>query len=291
MSRHASLAVNVEDILLGIDLKRENKRHATLFPSKLDLAADFRRQAIEEEDDLSTWEFHAPAQPFIKRRPRVTANAVISPAQQLARNYRLASSMSEAQQIAHRYRTGLKIDIDVATTSSDSTSRSSSTDPSTLVGSERDSWISFGGEETTLKSDQQGGSPIEEPKLRHSDSRAGAVAKARVEALQEIRFASASGALVCPRKDCRATLANVNALSFHLSLHDIEKSKCVQLVSRAPPSINLDDRPYHCARCDQGFDTRQALNTHSCPFRSRSAPSSPIFATFQHVLTKITSRE
>ncbi|KAJ3997079.1 hypothetical protein F5050DRAFT_1807191 [Lentinula boryana] len=225
MSRHASLAVAVEDILLGRDLNREKKRHATLFPSKLDLAADFRRQAIEEEDDLSTWEFHAPAQPFIKRRPRVTANAVISPAQKLARNYRVASSMSEAQQIAHRYRTGIKIDLDVESPSSDSTSRSSSTDPSTLVGSERDSWISFGAEQTTLESDQQRGSPIEEPKLRHSDSRAGAVARARVEALQELRFASASGALVCPRKDCRATLANVNALSFHLSLHDIEKSK------------------------------------------------------------------
>ncbi|KAJ3888461.1 hypothetical protein GG344DRAFT_79734 [Lentinula edodes] len=264
----------VEDIVLRVNLKC-TKRHATFFPSKLDLAADFRRQAMEEEeDDLSTWEFHAPVEPFIKRRPRITANAVMSPAQNLARNYRVASSMSEAQQIAHRYRTGLKIDLDVESTASTSTSRSSSAEPPTLVGSERESWISSGVDENTLETNHQWGSPVEEPKLRHSDSRADALAQARIEALQEIKFASASGALVCPRQDCRATLLNVNALTFHLSLHDIGNSK-----------------PYHCAGCDQGFDKRQALNTHACPSRSRSAPSSPIFTTFQHVLTRITSRD
>ncbi|KAJ4477499.1 hypothetical protein J3R30DRAFT_225541 [Lentinula aciculospora] len=276
MSCHPSLAVTVEDIMLGINLTRETKRHATFFPSKLDLAADFRRQALEEEDDFSTWEFHASVEPFFKRRPRITSNAIMSPAQKLARNYRVASSMSEAQQIAHRYRTGLKIDLDIESTASKSSFRGSSTEPSTLVGSERVSWISTGVEdpslETRLETDPQRGSPVDEPKLRHSDSRAGALAQARMEALKEINFSSASGALVCPRKGCRATLANVNALTFHLSLHDIEKSK-----------------PYYCAICDQGFDKHQALNTHACPSRTRSAPSSPIFATFQHVLTKITS--
>ncbi|KAJ3775615.1 hypothetical protein FB446DRAFT_383209 [Lentinula raphanica] len=289
MARHDSLAVTVEDILLGIDLKREKKRHATFFPSKLDLTADFQRQAIEEEDDYSTWEFHAPIEPFIKRRPRLTANAVMSPAQKLARNYNDASSMTEAQKIAHRYRTGSKDDTEAESITTDSNSRSSSIEPSTLVGSGRESWVSFGAE-TTVDSEPRG-SPVEEPKLRHSDSRAGALEKARKEALQEIKFASASGALVCPRQNCRATLANVNALSFHLSLHDIEKSKCVEHRSRGPLSIDIRDRPYHCKGCDQGFDKRHALNTHPCPFRSRSAPSSPIFATFQHVLTKITSRD
>lgn len=165
-----------EDILLRVNLKC-TKRHATFFPSKLDLAADFRRQAMEEEDDLSTWEFHAPVEPFIKRRPRITANAVMSPAQNLARNYRVASSMSEAQQIAHRYRTGLKV-YDVESTASTSTSRSSSAEPPTLVGSERESWISSGVDEITLETNHQWGSPVKEPKLRHSDSRADALAQA-----------------------------------------------------------------------------------------------------------------
>ncbi|KAF5371532.1 hypothetical protein D9757_004949 [Collybiopsis confluens] len=272
MSLHPSPALVAEDILMGADLAREQKRHGTLFPSKLDLTSLFRRQAQEEEDDYSTWEFHAPAHP-LPSRPRLTADALISPAQKMVRNFRISESMSAAQRIAYQYRAGLKIAFDDRSMAS--SSRSSPTVGClTLVESEGRSVWDICSEDVKAKVDdtQPWLSPVDEPRLRHSESRAGALAEAEKEALREIKLGQIG--VVCPRKDCRETLSDVRALACHLSLHDIEKSK-----------------PYFCPACDTGFDKRHALNAHTCPARSRSAPSSPLFASFHHVLSRIKTRD
>lgn len=85
---------------------------------------------------------------------------------------------------------------------------------------------------------------------------------------------------MCPRKNCRETLSDVRALACHLSLHDIEKSKCVANANNPPSSIDFDNRTYYCSDCDRGFDRRHALNAHTCLSRCRSAPSSPVFGAF-----------
>lgn len=175
MSRQPSLALTVEDILLGVDLNPKQKRHGTFFPSELDLASNFRHQALEEADDNSTWDFHAPVESLVKR-PRFTANAVMSPAEKIVRYFRTSTSMSAAQRIVYQYRAGLKINLDDESAISSSRSLPSTRSP-TLLGFATKS-LDGHAEVEKAPVDDRWRSPIGEPQLRHSESRAGALAEA-----------------------------------------------------------------------------------------------------------------
>ncbi|KAF9065546.1 hypothetical protein BDP27DRAFT_1424749 [Rhodocollybia butyracea] len=273
----------------------------------------------------------------------------MSTAQKIAQYHRSSTHMSAAQQVVFLYRAGLKIDLDsgigcvgdgrgVPALSSSASSEHLSTlalesgeSRESALDSEVSSWDSDGDEDQssselgttaeTTDTSTQAPSPIELPRLRHSASCASALAQAYAEALQETAqypqceapqcppLGLVPTAIVCPRKDCRATLRDTRALGYHIALHDIDNDLHAQRHGReqhAPRTsdlgLNLNfnllarvhSPPYTCHACDQRFHKRQDLKDHSsraqgCPNQSRSAPSSPIFATFHHVLTRITS--
>jgi hypothetical protein len=89
--------------------------------------------------------------------------------------------------------------------------------------------------------------------------------------------------LVCPRPGCRDTVRNVRALIYHLHMHSVgDKGLSVASLSFENLCVDPDAsslttiRKFNCSDCDRGFETRKQLGKHACPFRCRSAPSSPI---------------
>ncbi|KAJ6544994.1 hypothetical protein DFH09DRAFT_1509305 [Mycena vulgaris] len=241
------------------------KRNGVYFPGRVDLDlelvdAKLFTSADVDDDDISTWEFHAPVASSTSWGSEV--GTCTSPYQ------------TPAQDVAYRYRAGLKVDLGER-----SSSRSSSETRTACVSSddEGDCYSSNLSLETasTMSSLSLPLPAHQEVKPMFRESRANALLDIREEALAIIRGdgVGEQDPVVCHRPDCRDTLPNMKALMYHLHVH------------------NMHDRTYQCELCHKRFEARRGLMMHPCPRLATSLPSSPIRDTFMRVLTRITSRE
>ncbi|KAJ7757691.1 hypothetical protein DFH07DRAFT_457480 [Mycena maculata] len=237
-------------------------QHASLGIEDLELvdAKLFRQDLID--DDVSTWEFHAPvASSFSSWDSH--ASTCASPYQ------------TPAQDVAFRYRAGLKVDLGERSSSPES----SKANKSCMSSSDDFDYVSYLSFETaSTVSSMSLSLPFhvqQELKPAFRESRANALLDIREEALAVMKADGVRDGepVVCHRPDCRDTLPNMRALMYHLHVH------------------NMHDRTYKCDMCSRGYETRRELTMHQCPRLAKSLPSSPIRDTFMRVLTKITSRE
>ncbi|KAJ7683697.1 hypothetical protein B0H17DRAFT_1073793 [Mycena rosella] len=215
--------------------------------------------AADLDDDISTWEFYAPV---------ASSNSCGSDASTCTSPYQ-----TPAQDVAYRYRAGLKIDLGERSSSPESltqtacaSSSDSSDNCSSVLSLDRGSTISS----LSLPF------PMDQPIMpTFRESRVNALLDIREEALAIIAHdgLSPQDPVVCHRPDCRDTLPNMKALMYHLHVH------------------NMHDRSFKCDLCHKRFEARRNLVMHQCPRLCTSLPSSPIRDTFMRVLTRITSRE
>ncbi|KAJ7844792.1 hypothetical protein B0H14DRAFT_3455436 [Mycena olivaceomarginata] len=262
------------------DTPAHNKRNGVYFPQTSERVVNetehvelvdatlFRpEEVVADDDDISTWEFHAPvaSSPSLLSRWNSDASTCASPYQ------------TPAQDIVYRYRAGLKVDLGECSSCPESqqpsrsrmAARSSTTTPIPLtaqlgLGDVLHSLLAFCSfsQPTTVK-----------PAFRAS--RANALLDIREEALAVLKEDNLGeqDPVVCHRPDCRDTLSNMKALIYHLHIH------------------NMHDRGHKCEMCGKRFESQRTLTMHNCPRLATSCPSSPIRDTFMRVLTKITSRE
>ncbi|KAG7089285.1 hypothetical protein E1B28_010983 [Marasmius oreades] len=205
-----------------------------------------------EDDETSSFIFHAPRSINQEDGEQETLPRIVTP----------------AQEIVNRYRAGIRCNTEEISSSPSSPSSSlrSSTSSETTACTEDD-------EEEPRTPESNCGLTV--PKIRFRQSRFDALNEMRVEAVKEMKKSGVSEdhPLVCPRPDCRDTLSNLHALTLHLHLHDIDCKKS-----------------YECDKCSATFKTRRRRRAHSCgTVGSKSAPTSPLYATFGTILSKITS--
>ncbi|KAJ7145067.1 hypothetical protein C8R43DRAFT_953518 [Mycena crocata] len=216
-------------------------------------------------DDISTWEFNAPV--ALSHSWHSDASTLTSPYQ------------TAAQDVAFRYRAGLKVEIEELSCAlescEDKKHYASSFDDAAsysyveYVGADSDSTSSSSSSAMSLPV------PISHDlKPTFRESRANALMDIHDEALAMVKAdgLGENQPVVCHRPSCRDTLPTMKALMYHLHIH------------------NLADR-FKCDACSRGFETRRDLTMHACPRLATSLPCSPIRGTFMRVLTKITSRE
>ncbi|KAJ7471404.1 hypothetical protein B0H11DRAFT_2283115 [Mycena galericulata] len=219
----------------------------------------FREDLVN--DDISTWEFHAPVASLSWTSD---AETCVSP----------SSSPTPAQDVAYRYRAGLKIDL--GQRSSQESSKANKSCASSYEESDYVSYLSL--ETASTHSSFSLSLPFrDQQELRPAfrASRANALLDIREEAMAVMKADGLrdGDAIVCHRPDCRDTLPTMRAFMYHLHIH------------------NMHDRSYKCELCKKGYETRHELALHRCARLAMSLPSSPIRDTFMRVLTKITSRE
>ncbi|KAJ7081846.1 hypothetical protein B0H15DRAFT_447861 [Mycena belliarum] len=251
---------------LPLNLKRNGIYVPTVDAVDLELfdAKLFSPVAIAD-DDLSTWEYHAPVASSTPSWGS-DASTCVSPYQ------------TPAQDVAYRYRAGLKVDLGDRgeRSSSPGSSESATACASSFHGSFDCGSTVESLEVGTTTSSLSLPFPVQqEVKPAFRESRANALLDIRDEAMAIIRSDGLTEhePVVCHRPDCRDTLANMKALMYHLHVH------------------NMHDRSYQCDLCHQRFEVRRQLVMHQCPRLATSCPSSPIRDTFMRVLTRITSRE
>ncbi|KAK7006173.1 hypothetical protein R3P38DRAFT_3037109 [Favolaschia claudopus] len=254
------------------------KRDGVYFPSTGNLLAEELFELVEPlschsegafDDDLSTWEFTAPVAALNLSSLDSEASTCNSP------------SPTPAQDVAYRYRAGLKVDIGECSSSSENSSSNESHATSFFDDSDDDSSFTSSLEDapsspSSLMTAFSIPIPLnQEIRPRFRESRAHALLDIREEALEVLRMDKLTehDPVVCHRADCRDTLANMKALMYHLHIH------------------NMYDRNYECELCGKGFESRRYLAMHHCPKLPTSCPSSPIRDTLMRVITKITSRE
>ncbi|KAJ7025780.1 hypothetical protein C8F04DRAFT_1127555 [Mycena alexandri] len=259
-----SLGVNPDDVPVNI------KRNGIYMPKPENVdqvagdvelvdATLFRTEPVDyDDDDISTWEFHAPVASISWQSD---ASTCTSPSQ------------TPAQDVVYRYRAGLKVDLGESKRSFSPETKSD----------ESGSWFddSASGSGTSFDTSSTISSlslplPVQqEVRPLFRESRANALLDIRDEALAVIKEDGLTERepVVCHRPDCRDTLPNMKALMYHLHIH------------------NMHDRLYQCEACGKRFESRRYLTMHPCPRLATSCPSSPIRDTFMRVLTKITSRE
>ncbi|KAJ7755521.1 hypothetical protein B0H16DRAFT_1521020 [Mycena metata] len=257
-----SLGVNPNDV--PVNIKRNGiyiPKPETVDQMELVDATLFRTEPVDyDDDDISTWEFHAPVASISWQSD---ASTCTSPSQ------------TPAQDVVYRYRAGLKVDLGepIAKRSSPPETKSDSSG-SWFDDSASSSGTSF--ETSSTISSLSLPLPVQqEVRPLFRESRANALLDIRDEALAVIREDGLTerDPVVCHRPDCRDTLPNMKALMYHLHIH------------------NMHDRLYQCDACGKRFESRRYLTMHPCPRLATSCPSSPIRDTFMRVLTKITSRE
>ncbi|KAJ8088529.1 hypothetical protein PM082_022602 [Marasmius tenuissimus] len=264
----------------------DTKRHATYFPPNFDLAEQIRMQELDLEDE------HDETSSYIFRSPPA--------GKRMRKEKDLPPIVTPAQEIINQYRAGLLSAADAPISSSTpSESASSSLSPSTTLRcstTDDSTWYTDSDDnlgEDGDRSRSEGDGPLTAPKIRFRQSRFDALNEMRAEAMQEMGNTGVSEdhPLVCPRTGCRETLANVHALTYHLHLHDIDARKYESSSSSSPPRLTHElSRSYTCNDCSLDFATRRERRTHPCvAARSRSAPTSPVYAAFGSILSKITS--
>ncbi|KAJ7196844.1 hypothetical protein GGX14DRAFT_472962 [Mycena pura] len=245
------------------DLPANVKRHAVYFPKAEDIgarpdevepvAATGLPSIVVDDDDVSTWEFHAPV---ASSTSRDSDSPCMSPYQ------------TAAQEVVYRYRAGLKIDLGECLS------------PASQTQHQDDQDSSFDDFESSLDADSSISSislPMlvqNQVKPRFRESRIHALLDIREEAHAVVNKDGLSDRdpVVCHRPGCRDTLSNMKALIYHLHVH------------------NMHDRSFRCTDCGKYFEVRRHLTMHHCPKHATSCPSSPIHSTLMRVLTKITSR-
>ncbi|KAL0574143.1 hypothetical protein V5O48_007806 [Marasmius crinis-equi] len=242
----------------------DTKRHATYFPPDFDLAEQIRMRDLEQEDE------HDETSSYIFRAPRSARRTV--------KEKELPNVVTPAQDIINKYRAGLpSSEDDPLSATSPSASTSSSASPSTTLRcsiADDSTQCSDEMEDDWDRPASDRGGSLTAPKIRFRKSRFDALNDTRAEATHEMEKSGVTEdhPLVCPRTGCRETLANVHALTYHLHLHDIDGKKT-----------------YTCNNCDRDFRSRLERKAHFCAARSKSAPTSPLYATFETIISKITS--
>ncbi|KAJ6512668.1 hypothetical protein C8R45DRAFT_1087812 [Mycena sanguinolenta] len=247
------------------------KRHGVYFPNTehvkeevedVELVdATFFRPEVVDDDDISTWEFRAPVASSLSWNSDAST-CVSSPYQ------------TPAQDVAYRYRAGLKVDLGEYS-SLPETSKADKAD-ATSFWDDSESYSGSSFEARSTISSLSLPFPTNQPvKPLFRASRANALLDIREEALAVLKADKLGqhDPVVCHRPDCRDTLPNMKALMYHLHIH------------------NMHDRSYECELCGKRFESRRYLVMHPCPKLPTSCPSSPIRDTFMRVLSKITSRE
>lgn len=212
-----------------------SKRYATYFPSQASIEAELLGDASSDND--STWEFSAPVSP---------------PSRSSSNTSCTTSGSTPAQDIVIRYRSGISRDT-----------RWSS--PSQY--SEPDSW-EMTPPAAPARLEYVPVTPDQGIKARYRQSRYDALLNTYQEAFDVARAAGLkkTDQVVCNRPGCRDTLANVEALMYHLHIHDI------------------DDRQVVCPRCQGSYDGQRELRMHKCS--GRSSRTRPLRETLRRVFIK-----
>ncbi|KAG6910258.1 hypothetical protein DXG01_012069 [Tephrocybe rancida] len=168
------------------------KRHDTYFPSK----ASFDNKWNFSDDDESTWEFSAPV-----------------PVRSIARSFSTgtcsSASSSAAQEIALRFRAGMSLDAVLTGSASPSVSS---------VESNSASW------DTPLdRTFDDLPPPVPEKNERFAVCASPDLPDSFQEAMESMKHdgKSKEDQLVCHRPGCHDVVRNVEALMYHLQIHDV----------------------------------------------------------------------
>ncbi|KAJ7699747.1 hypothetical protein B0H14DRAFT_3035213 [Mycena olivaceomarginata] len=280
-------AITFHDLVsysLGValeDTPAHNKRNGVYFPQTSERVVNetehvelvdatlFRpEEVVADDDDISTWEFHAPvaSSPSLLSRWNSDASTCASPYQ------------TPAQDIVYRYRAGLKVDLGECSSCPESSAAKSKSYGGSFFDDDSDSFDGSSLDSETCSTASSLSVPFpsqQQVKPAFRASRANALLDIREEALAVLKEDNLGeqDPVVCHRPDCRDTLSNMKALIYHLHIH------------------NMHDRGHKCEMCGKRFESQRTLTMHNCPRLATSCPSSPIRDTFMRVLTKITSRE
>ncbi|KAJ6620072.1 hypothetical protein B0H10DRAFT_2216356 [Mycena sp. CBHHK59/15] len=244
-------ALTFEDLIrysLGVPAAEDavqHKRNAIYFPSKEGVElVDVKK--LFHSDERSTWEFNAPVALSSSRSSESSwgseGSTCVSPCH------------SPAQDVAYRYRAGLKVDLGEG----EKPIKSSSENLDAHVPCES-VWSDDSDDDSETVSTMSSIVSLPAPldfsvRARFRENNA-LLELYRDEAYAIIKRDGLTlhEPVVCHRPGCRDTLRDMRALVYHLHIH------------------NIHDRSYECDACNSLYETRRELAMHIC-----RTPTSPI---------------
>ncbi|KAJ7814442.1 hypothetical protein B0H14DRAFT_3747713 [Mycena olivaceomarginata] len=233
------------------DTPAHNKRNGVYFPQTSERVVNetehvelvdatlFRpEEVVADDDDISTWEFHAPvaSSPSLLSRWNSDASTCASPYQ------------TPAQDIVYRYRAGLKVDLGECSSCPESSAAKSKSYGGSFFD---DDFRSFDG--SSLDSETCSTASSLSVPFPSQQQVKPAFRASRANALLDI----VARKLLQVLKEDNLGEQDPVALIYHLHIH------------------NMHDRGHKCEMCGKRFESQRTLTMHNCPRLATSCPRAP----------------